>query len=299
MKKAEELEQYYKTAFPALAPLVKQCFLNTIETTVKSLEDGKYFVITGDIEAMWLRDSSFQVMHYVKLAKEDPALRRIISGIIRKQTEQILIDPYANAFNEVPGKGGHQDETERNDWVWERKYELDSLCAPLYLAYTYGKETGETDIFDLKFGQMLRTVLGLIRREQHHEASEYSFQRFDCVPTDTLPFEGKGTPVGYTGMSWSGFRPSDDCCTYGYLVPANMMAVTALGYAEEILRENYDGSWSREVQTAALLRGHIREGIERYGYRDYHAGADILRSGGNSAVSGVFGKDPRWYKLHA
>ena len=265
IRKAEELEQYYEGAFPALAPLVKQCFLNTIETTVKKQEDGKYFVITGDIEAMWLRDSSFQVMHYVKMAKEDEALRQIISGIIRKQTEQILIDPYANAFNEVPGKQGHQDETKRNDWVWERKYELDSLCAPIYLAYTYWKETGETDIFDQKFGQMLRTVLSLIQTEQHHENSEYSFQRFHCVPTDTLPFEGKGTPVGDTGMSWSGFRPSDDCCTYGYLVPANMMAVTALGYAEEILNENYDENWNKDARMAALLRGQIREGIEKFG----------------------------------
>ena len=99
LKKADELTKYYEKAYPALAPLVGQCFLNTIETTVKEQEDGNYFVITGDIEAMWLRDSSFQVMHYVKYAKEDEELRNVIAGVIRKQTEQILIDPYANAFN--------------------------------------------------------------------------------------------------------------------------------------------------------------------------------------------------------
>ncbi len=146
LKKADELTKYYEKAYPALAPLVGQCFLNTIETTVKEQEDGNYFVITGDIEAMWLRDSSFQVMHYVKYAKEDEELRNVIAGVIRKQTEQILIDPYANAFNETPGKQGHQDETKLNDWVWERKYELDSLCAPLYLAHAYWKATGDVRV---------------------------------------------------------------------------------------------------------------------------------------------------------
>ena len=99
---ADELENYYKKAYPPLAPLVKPCFLNTIDTTVKKLGEEEYFVITGDIEAMWLRDSSFQVMHYVPFAAKDEKLRAILRGIIGKQASQILTDPYANAFNEVP-----------------------------------------------------------------------------------------------------------------------------------------------------------------------------------------------------
>lgn len=265
-RKAEELESYYRKHYPALAPLAKQCFLNTIETTVKELSDGTYFVITGDIEAMWLRDSSAQVMHYVKFAKEDEQLHKILAGVIAKQAQQILTDPYANAFNEAPRMQAWEDETEQNDWVWERKYELDSLCGPIYLAYRYWKETGYTDVFDQSFAQMLQTVLRVIRTEQHHEASAYSFRRFNCPETDTLKCHGRGTPVGDTGMSWSGFRPSDDCCTYGYLIPSNMMAVVALGYAEEILRENYPGISADEFTET---RAQIQSGIKRYGVVDH------------------------------
>lgn len=264
---ANELEAYYKKAYPPLAPLVKQCFLNTIDTTVKKLGEEEYFVITGDIEAMWLRDSSFQVMHYVPFASEDDNLRTILRGIIKKQTEQILTDPYANAFNETPDGRGHQDKTELNDWVWERKYELDSLCAPLYLAHSYWKETGSCDIFTEAYEKMLTVLLNVVKTEQNHEQSVYTFERFDCPVTDTLPCGGKGSPVAYTGMSWSGFRPSDDCCTYGYLIPSNMMAVTAFGYAEEILREVYhNGQLEAEF---ARIRGEIQKGIETFGMADH------------------------------
>lgn len=263
---AEELEEYYKEKYPALAPLIKQCYFNTIDTTVKNLGNDQYFVITGDIEAMWLRDSSFQVMHYVPLAKKDQELKGILKGIIKKQVQQILIDGYANAFNETPGKQGHQDETQLNDWVWERKYELDSLCAPLYLAYAYWKETGSPDIFDEDFEKMLRAVLTVIKTEQYHNKSPYTFQRFHCAQTDTLPCGGKGRPVGYTGMSWSGFRPSDDCCTYGYLIPSNMMAVKALQYAGEIAEECLDGNLAVQLKE---VREQIQDGIQRFGAVDH------------------------------
>lgn len=239
IRRGEELEKIYQEVYPALVPLVKQCFLNTMETTVKKLEDGSYFVITGDIEAMWLRDSAAQVRPYIRYAKEDEELAEILKGIIKKQAEQVCIDPYANAFNESASGIGHQDRTELNDHVWERKYEVDSLCAPLYLSYLFWKETGETDFFDDTYKRMLHKILEVFQVEQNHENSPYYFERFDCVETDTLPQQGKGNPVTFTGMTWSGFRPSDDRCIYGYLVPANMMAVVALSYAKEIAEQVY------------------------------------------------------------
>ncbi len=263
LQRGAELEEAYKKVYPDLAPLVKQCFLNTIETTVKKLDDGSIFVITGDIPAMWLRDSAAQVRPYIKYASKDQELCDIIKGIIHKQAEMVCIDPYANAFNESANGQGHKDNTKLNDSVWERKYEVDSLCAPLYLSHQFWKETGETDIFDEQFLMMLQKIIEVFTIEQNHEESDYFFQRFDCVETDTLPMEGKGNPVAPTGMTWSGFRPSDDRCIYGYLIPSNMMAVIALSYGEEICREICKNDALAEA--CHKLASEIKEGIEKYG----------------------------------
>lgn len=262
-KQAEKLEEYYSAHYRPLASLVKQCFLNTMETTVKELEDGSYFVITGDIPAMWLRDSAAQVRPYVRFAKEDEQLQKILEGVIEKQARFVCIDPYANAFNESASGLGHQDETKLNDHVWERKYEVDSLCAPLYLGYTYWKTTGIRRIFTDTWHRMLELVVETFTREQRHDQSEYFFRRYDCVKSDTLPARGKGRPVNVTGMTWSGFRPSDDCCKFGYLIPSNMMAVTALGYGEQICRECYQDQ--ELADRCRDLAQDILEGIQDYG----------------------------------
>lgn len=261
--RAQMLEEYYKNHYEPLAGLARQCFLNTIETTVKELEDGSIFVITGDIPAMWLRDSAAQVRPYVRFAKEDEELQKILESVIEKQAQFVCLDPYANAFNESASGVGHQDDTQLNDHVWERKYEVDSLCAPLYLAYTYWKTTGIDKIFTDTFREMIGCVLKVFTTEQDHTKSEYYFRRYNCPVTDTLPQNGKGRPVNITGMTWSGFRPSDDCCTFGYLIPANMMAVKALGYAAEMVRAGYqDEELAKECENLAF---EIKDGIETYG----------------------------------
>ncbi|NBJ93861.1 glycoside hydrolase family 125 protein [Parablautia muri] len=262
VKRAQILEDYYKAHYPALAPLVSQCFLNTMETTVKELEDGSYFVITGDIPAMWLRDSTAQVRPYVKYAKEDLGLQKILEGIIAKQAELVCIDPYANAFNESANGAGAKDDTLLNDHVWERKYEVDSLCAPIYLGYLYWKTTGINRIFTQTYHAMVTAIVDTFTVEQDHRKSDYSFQRYDCVKTDTLPCKGKGRPVNVTGMTWSGFRPSDDSCSFGYLVPANMMAVMAMEYAKEICLECYQDK--ALADRCSQLGEEIQDGIMEY-----------------------------------
>ena len=137
LQKARELEDRAREKLPGLAPLAKQCFLNTIETTVTQLEDGSYFVITGDIPAMWLRDSAAQLKPYVPYAKEDEDLQASLRSVIQKYTFYVRLDPYTNAFNSRPQKGYTEDDRSnfQSGWIWERKYEVDSLCAPLYLAH--------------------------------------------------------------------------------------------------------------------------------------------------------------------
>lgn len=262
-ERAAKLAEYYKVHCGSLAPLVSRCFLNTMETTVKQLEDGTYFVITGDIPAMWLRDSTAQVKPYVKFAAGDEKLQEILEGIIAKQAEFVCIDPYANAFNESANGAGHRDDTLQNDHVWERKYEVDSLCAPLYLGYYYWKETGISGIFTQSYHNMVAAVARTFTVEQDHGKSPYYFQRHDCVRTDTLPNGGRGNAMKVTGMTWSGFRPSDDCCDFGYLIPSNMMAVKAMEFAQEICRECYkDEVLAIKCKT---LAEEIQEGIQTYG----------------------------------
>ncbi|WP_086444284.1 glycoside hydrolase family 125 protein [Candidatus Enterococcus lemimoniae] len=248
---------------PRWSEVFSNCFDNTLETTVKSSEDD-VFVITGDIPAMWLRDSSAQIKPYLAIANEDENIKQLIRGLVDRQIKCILIDPYANAFNQTEnGHCYHQDLTEMNGWIWERKYEIDSLCYPIELAYLLWKQTGETKQFSKEFKRAAESIIKVFKIEQRHENSSYRFERFDERPEDTLSNHGLGEPCGYTGMTWSGFRPSDDSCTYNYLVPANMFAVVILGYLKEIFTEIFYDKLL--VEQANQLKNEINQGIEKWG----------------------------------
>lgn len=250
---------------PHLLAIFQNAIRNTWGTTLKRMEDGTTFVITGDIPAMWLRDSAAQVRPFLVLSAEDTEVADLIEGLVVRQLRSIVLDPYANAFNEEANGHGHQnDETEMSPWIWERKYEIDSLCYPLQLSYLLWKNTGRTSQFGADFKAAAETILDLWTTEQRHEtASNYRFQRKECVPTDTLIREGKGAETAYTGMTWSGFRPSDDACDYGYLIPSNMFAVVVLGYLQEIADEVLQDEELRK--RASRLAAEIEGGIQQYG----------------------------------
>ncbi|MFC5468932.1 glycoside hydrolase family 125 protein [Cohnella suwonensis] len=246
---------------PKLARMFANCFSNTLSTTVKPLPDGTTFIITGDIPAMWLRDSAAQVRPYLILAQRDEQLAELVERVVKRQFRYVQLDPYANAFNDSDNGKGHQDDlTQMNGWLWERKYEIDSLCYPIQLAYLLWKTTGRTSHLDPVFSDACRLILKVWRTEQNHETdSSYRFERTNCPPLDTLVREGKGSPVAVTGMTWSGFRPSDDACTYGYLIPSNMFAVVVLGYMAELAREALqDEALAKEAEA---LRTEIRQGL--------------------------------------
>jgi meiotically up-regulated gene 157 (Mug157) protein len=246
---------------PKLAQIFENGFRNTINTTIQTLEDNTTFVITGDIPAMWLRDSAAQVRPYLVLASKDQEIGDMVEGLVQRQMEFVLLDPYANAFNVSANGNGHQDDlTDMGPSIWERKYEIDSLCYPLQLGYLLWKNSGRTTQFNDTFRQAAEEIIKLWRTEQHHEEqSPYLFQRLDAPLTDTLSREGKGNLTAYTGMTWSGFRPSDDRCEYGYLIPSNMFAVVVLKYLNEIAL----AVWSDEAlaQQALDLANEIQQGI--------------------------------------
>lgn len=251
---------------PKLLQLFKNCFPNTLETTTKLLDDGTTFVITGDIPACWLRDSVEQVIQYVPFARHDPALQRIISGLIKRHIQYILIDPYANAFNESANDWhwNTADITDMSPWVWERKFEIDSLCFVIRLAHTYWKETERTDIFDANFKMAMKRMFEVFKTEQHHlEQSPYRFTRNNGIPEDSLRNNGLGMPVNYTGMIWSGFRSSDDACDFHYNIPGNMFAVVALRQMQEFAEWVFrDMDFHAELKE---LEFEVDHGIKLYG----------------------------------
>ncbi|EAE8347648.1 glycoside hydrolase family 125 protein [Listeria monocytogenes] len=255
-----------------LQRMFRKCMLNTITTTLVQKQDDSAFLITGDIPAMWLRDSGGQLRVFLNLDDPSGKLYDVIRAVIRQQFRYVQLDPYTNAFN-FAGNGNcwsDIDQSERkNPWSWERKYELDSLCFPVELAYFYWKRTKRVDLFDEDFLAAVKVLIDVFRVEQHHEEeSEYFFIRDNGIEQDSLPNQGRGTKVGYTGMIWSGFRPSDDACEYGYLLPANMFAVVILGYLEEIMTAFYPEERVL-LTTIAKIKEEVQQGIEKFGIIDH------------------------------
>ncbi|TGE08725.1 glycoside hydrolase family 125 protein [Hymenobacter fodinae] len=221
--------------------LFNNCFPSTLDTTVTySTQQGRpdTYVITGDIDAMWLRDSSAQVWPYMQFVNKDTELRQLIAGVINRQTRCILKDPYANAFYGDDTKVGEwkSDLTKMQPGVHERKWEIDSLCYPIRLAYHYWKTTNDAAPFDAQWQQAIKLILQTFREQQRKDSlGPYKFQRQTATATDTQPMSGYGYPVRPVGLICSAFRPSDDASLYSFLIPSNFFAVVSLRQASEMV----------------------------------------------------------------
>ena len=253
---------------PKLYWMFVNCFPNTLDTTVwysKESGDDDTFVITGDIEAMWLRDSAAQVWPYLRYVKQDEPLRHLIRGVIRRQLACILIDPYANAFNIGPTGGEWQsDNTKMKKELHERKYEIDSLCYPLRLAYAYWQQTGDTSIFDEKWIQAIREILHVFQDQQNWNGpiTNYRFTRKTEALHDTRSNRGYGHPGKPCGLIASAFRPSDDSTIFPYLVPSNFFAVSVLRKAAIILNDvNKEYGLASDCRRMAT---QVEEALEKY-----------------------------------
>lgn len=223
-----------------LAWMFENCFPNTLDTTVtfsdKNGESSTY-VITGDIDAMWLRDSSAQVWPYLQLAANDEPLRNLLKGVINKQSEFVLLDPYANAFYNDPLRESEwkNDFTEMKPGVHERKWEIDSLCYVIRLSHGYWKNTGDSSAFTAKWQQAMQLIVSTFREQQRiSDNGPYHFQRLATNPTDTQFGGGYGNPTKKIGLIHSMFRPSDDATFYPFLVSSNLFAVVSLRQLAEI-----------------------------------------------------------------
>jgi meiotically up-regulated gene 157 (Mug157) protein len=256
---------------PNLAILFENCFPNTLDTTVwPGSFEGKpdTHVVTGDIDAMWLRDSSAQVWPYLPLLKRDARLREVIEGVIRRQGRMIRIDPYANAFtrnpNDAPLSWAVNDKTKHIPGVAERKWEIDSLCYPVRLAHGYWKATGSTEPFDAAWKETAWTILRTFREQQRKDGpGPYSFQRESAVPSDTVPLGGFGNPARPVGLIFSMFRPSDDACILPLFIPANLFAATSLRQLAELAKEVLNDT---KLNTECLaLATEVEKAVAEYG----------------------------------
>jgi len=247
-----------KVKNPELSWLFENCFPNTLDTTVYYAEKAgrpDTYVITGDIDAMWLRDSSAQVWPYLQFVNEDKALSKLIAGVIIHQTQCILKDPYANAFYGDPNKVGEwkTDKTAMQPGVHERKWEIDSLCYPIRLAYHYWKKTGDKTPFDANWKKGIEATLNVFQDQQRKaNKGPYHFQRETTQQTDTQPMSGYGFPVNPVGLICSAFRPSDDATVFPFLVPSNFFAVTSLNQAAEMINAlSPDGTLESSLKAVA------------------------------------------------
>ena len=252
---------------PELGWLFENCFPNTLDTTVFLKSKGKEpdtYIITGDIDAMWLRDSTAQIWPYLPFMKTDPALQNLVAGVIHRQTRCILKDPYANAFYDDESKISEwkDDLTEMKPGVHERKWEIDSLCYPIRLAYHYWKISGDSTPFSESWKQGIQNTLRVFKEQQRKNGNgPYTFQRNTFWATDGVPLSGYGYPVKPVGLICSVFRPSDDATIFPFLIPSNFFAVVSLKQASEMIRTvSHDAtladdlmSLAKEVETALNL----------------------------------------------
>lgn len=266
-KKIKEVKALLRDA-PYLAWMFENCFPNTLDTTIhySTTEDGDddTFVYTGDIHAMWLRDSGAQVWPYVPFAKTDEKLRKMVRGTILRQLKCICIDPYANAFNFGPtGSEWESDYTTMTPYLHERKYEIDSLCYPIRLAYYYWKVTGDTSIFGDLWMEAVSKILKTFREQQRKgDKGPYRFMRNTNRQYDTVCNDGYGNPVKPVGLISSVFRPSDDATVFLFLVPSNFFAVSSLRKIAEVLTTvNHNATFASDF---TLLADEVENALKQY-----------------------------------
>ncbi len=253
---------------PELAWMFGNCFPNTLDRTINfTTTNGKpdTFVITGDIFAMWLRDSSAQVWPYLPFMQQDKKLQQLIAGVINRQINSVLIDPYANAFNrEKEGSEWQTDITTMRPELHERKWELDGLCYVIRLSYEYWKKTGDASCFDTDWQNAMKLIVKTFHEQQRKtDNGPYRFLRKTEKASDTQFGNGYGNPFRPTGMICSMFRPSDDATTYAFMIPSNCFAVVSLHQLAEIEKAlKVENDFASEC---LILANEIDASIQKYG----------------------------------
>lgn len=241
-------------------PLVRNALIHLWFDACKRNADGSVFVQTGDIPAMWIRDSTWQISPILRFAN-DPEIASVIAGVIQSQVKFLSIDPYANAFNNEPnGSCWHKDFEDQSPWVFERKWELDSISGFLELSVGFAVHADTREHLTTEWFALVERILDLLEAEQHHDPKSYRFVRNNAPAHDYLSHDGYGAPFKPCGLVWDAFRPSDDACELPFHVPSNMHLESALAVTSElILAESHPKLAKRAKKLSKSIRKAIRK----------------------------------------
>ncbi|KAH8731642.1 hypothetical protein GQ44DRAFT_699030 [Phaeosphaeriaceae sp. PMI808] len=281
---------------PDLYRLFQNAYPNTLDTAIKwkgysadNSAEELTFIITGDIDAMWLRDSSNQMQSYLPLlnaSNEANSIASLYRGVINLQARYLLTSPYCNSFQApvesgikaAPNGAANQDTVfpaYSNNSVFECKYELDSLAAFLQISADYYNATGDFEFFrKFKWIQAVEAVLKVAQdmalatygNDGAVLQSPYTFTRSTTRATETFANDGIGNPVANgTGLIRSGFRPSDDSTIFQFYIPSNMMFSAYLASTAKIMGQLNTGNSASLAQRMLTLSSSLRDAIETHG----------------------------------
>ena len=271
----EEAIKFIKSEIsdPQLSWIFENCYPNTLDTTVDyEVIDGKpdTFIITGDIDAMWLRDSTAQVWPYLPLVKKDKKIKNLIKGLINRQAKCVIRDPYANSFyKDLTKVSAHnKDIPTPIAGVHEQKWEVDSLCYVIRLSYNYYKLTNDKSIFDDTWIKSSKLIYETFLTEQRKDGkSPYKFIRNGTAMVDAPLFSGTGRPFKPNGLICSMFRPSDDATMYPFLIPSNIFASISMNQLSQIYEEQkIDDKFSEKC---LLMSEEIDNAIKKYAIKEH------------------------------
>ncbi|KAK6356264.1 hypothetical protein TWF718_000634 [Orbilia javanica] len=313
-----------------LARLFENCYPSTLDTTVRwhvtgeetestpvdirgmfgeeKVEGPQSFIVTGDINAEWLRDSTNQLAGYMPLLRKDEKLRKLVWGAINTQAGFVIESPYCNAFQ--PPRQSHikpanngQDDTVHPSYdfkaVFECKYEIDSLANFFSLANQYYAHTGDLSFVTERFLSAVDSVFTVLAEQAQGTFSSigslqfpgYTFQRNTNVGTETLSLSGRGNPLNYnSSLIRSAFRPSDDACILQYFIPGNAFMSVELGRLSKLLADakkpeysKYASDWSKSIAEGIKAHGIVDDPVfgKVYAYEVDGYGSRIMMDDAN------------------
>ncbi|KAF3177032.1 hypothetical protein TWF788_007879 [Orbilia oligospora] len=313
-----------------LARLFENCYPSTLDTTVRwhvtgeetedapagfsgilgddKIKGAQSFIVTGDINAEWLRDSTNQLAGYMPLLRKDEKLRKLVWGAINTQAGYVIESPYCNAFQ--PPRGSHvkpanngQDDSVHPSYdyraVFECKYEIDSLANFFSLANQYYAHTGDLSFVTERFLSAVETVFNVLEEQALGTFSSsgvlqfpgYTFQRSTNIGTETLSLSGRGNPLnGNSSLIRSAFRPSDDACILQYFIPGNAFMSVELGRLSKLLADakrkdhsNFASDWSKRIADGVKAHGIVDDPVfgKVYAYEVDGYGSRIMMDDAN------------------